>query len=43
MSSNASNAQAKSLIRSSTALLVQEYLAKGGQVTVVPRGRRSSK
>jgi len=43
MSSNACNAQAKSLIRTSTALLVQEYLANGGQVTVVPRGKRSVK
>lgn len=43
MSSNACNAQAKSLVRTSTSLLVEEFLAKGGQVTVVPRGRRSVK
>jgi len=40
MSSNACNANAKSLVRTSTDLLIQEYLNKGGGITVVPRGQR---
>ena len=43
MSSNACNANAKSLVRTSTALSIQEYLANGGKITVVPRGQRSIK
>jgi hypothetical protein len=43
MSSNACNANAKSLVRTSTALLVEEFLAKGGQINVVPRGMRTVK
>ena len=41
MSSNACNANAKSLIRTSTNLLIRDYLANGGEITVIPCGKRS--